>query len=259
MPLYIGTRCIAAAALLYVAITGAEAAPTRVSLAAEPYPPFAAKDAEGQWAGFEVDLAKAVCKAAKLDCEIVQTAWDGIIPALNSNKIDVIWASMGITPERSRQVAFTIPYYTTPAHFVGAKGDSFDFSPGGLKGKTVGVQTSTVYADYIARAYPEAIVKTYSTQDAANADLVAGRLDLGLADSIALADFLKGKDGECCEVKNVPRDPIFEAGIAGGLRKSDIDLKARLDAGITAVYKSGEFDRLAKRYFNFDIGTPPKD
>ncbi len=258
MPLHIGTRCIAAA-LLYVAITGAYAGPIRVSLAAEPYPPFASKTADGQWAGFEVDLAKAVCQAAKLDCEIVQTAWDGIIPALNSGKIDVIWASMGITPERSQQIAFTIPYYTTPAHFIGAKGDSFDFSPAGLKGKIVGVQTSTIYVDYLARAYPDVAVKTYATQDAANTDLVAGRIDLGLADSIALADFLKGRDGACCEVKNVPKDPIFEAGIAGGLRKSDIDLKAKLDAGITAVYKSGEFDKLAKRYFSFDIGTPPKD
>ena len=58
----------------------AEAAPIKVSVSAEPYPPFASKNPAGQWEGFEVDLAKAVCKEAKLDCETVETAWDGIIP-----------------------------------------------------------------------------------------------------------------------------------------------------------------------------------
>lgn len=259
MPFHVRTSSLIAATLFVIGSLGAQAEQIRVSLAAEPYPPFASKNADGQWVGFEVDLANAVCLAAKLDCKIVQTAWDGIIPALNSKKIDVIWASMGVTPDRSQQIAFTIPYYTSPAHFIGAKGDSFDFSPGGLKGKTIGVQTSTIYADYLARAYPEATVKTYSTQDAANADLVAGRLDLVLADGIALADFLNDKDGACCDVKNAPKDPIFDGGIAGGLRKSDIDLKAKLDAGITAVYKSGEFAKLEGKYFSFDIGTPPKD
>ncbi|WP_413990586.1 transporter substrate-binding domain-containing protein [Labrys okinawensis] len=256
MRLQISIACTALA--LIFATACAEAAPVRVSLAAEPYPPFASQNADGQWIGFEVDLADAVCKAAKLDCEIVQTAWDGIIPALTSGKIDVIWASMGITPERSRQIAFTIPYYSTPAQFIGAKGDSFDFTPEGMKGKTIGVQTSTVYADYVGRVYPDAIIKTYSTQDAANADLAAGRLDLGLADSVALSAFLAGEDGKCCEVKGTPKDPIFDGGIGGGLRKDDAELKARLDAGIRAVYKDGEFTRLEKKYFAFDIGTPPQ-
>lgn len=253
-------RGLAALALLFgAAVSSAKADPIRISLAAEPYPPFAAQDAGGNWVGFEVDLANAVCKAAKLDCQLVETAWDGIIPALTSKKIDVIWASMGITPDRSKQIAFTIPYYTTPAQFIGAKEDSFDFAPGGLKGKTVGVQTSTVYADYLSRVYGEATLKSYATQDAANADLAAGRLDLGLADSVALAAFLDGNDGKCCDVKFTPKDPIFDGGIGGGLRKEDGDLKAKLDAGIAAVYWSGEFAVLEKKYFTFDIGTPPKN
>src|SRR4051794_21794443 len=84
--------------VLLAGTAGAVADKIKVSVAAEPYPPFAAKSAAGVWEGFEVDLAKAVCAAGKMDCEIVETAWDGIIPALTSKKIDVIWASMTITP-----------------------------------------------------------------------------------------------------------------------------------------------------------------
>ncbi|WP_413993180.1 transporter substrate-binding domain-containing protein [Labrys okinawensis] len=248
----------ATAIFISAAFASAQANPIKVSVAAEPYPPFASLDASGKWVGFEVDLANLVCKAAKLDCEIVATAWDGIIPALTSKKIDVIWASMTITPERSQQVAFTIPYYNTPAEFIGSKDDKFDFTAEGLKGKTIGVQTSTIHAQYVQKAYPDADIKTYGTQDAANADLAAGRLDLVLADAAALDDFLNGKDGTCCDVKTFPKDPIFEGGVGGGLRKEDTDLKAKFDEGIKAVYASGDFATLEKKYFKYEVGTPPK-
>jgi ABC-type amino acid transport substrate-binding protein len=77
---------LAAAMLVGAATAPALAAPLKFSVSAEPYPPFASKSPAGVWEGFEVDLARAVCKAASLDCEIVETAWDGIIPALLSKK-----------------------------------------------------------------------------------------------------------------------------------------------------------------------------
>ena len=64
--------------------------------------------------------------------------------------------------------------------------------------------------------------------------------------------------GSCCDVKGFPKDPLFEAGVGAGLRKEDTELKAKVDAGIVAVYKSGEFDAIQKKYFKYDVGTPPK-
>jgi polar amino acid transport system substrate-binding protein len=51
---------------------------------------------------------------------------------------------------------------------------------------------------------------------------------------------------------------MFEGGIGAGIRKEDTELKAKFDAGIVAVYKSGEFDTIEKKYFSYDVGTPPK-
>ena len=247
------------AALLAAGLAAASAETVKVSVAAEPYPPFASKNSAGVWEGFEVDLAKAVCKAGKMDCDIVETAWDGIIPALTSKKIDVIWASMTITPERSKTISFSIPYYNTPAEFIAPKADKFEFTKEGLKGKIIGVQTSTIHADYVTKAYGDAVtIKAYATQDEANSDLAAGRVDLVLADAAALDAFLASDAGACCDAKNFPKDPIFEGGVGAGIRKEDTDLKAKFDAGITAVYKSGEFDTIAKKYFKYNVGTPPK-
>jgi polar amino acid transport system substrate-binding protein len=256
----IDRRTFLAAALLVGVATGpALAAPLKFSVSAEPYPPFASKSAAGVWEGFEVDLAKAVCKAAGLDCEIVETAWDGIIPALLSKKIDVIWASMSITPERQQTVSFSIPYYNTPPEFIAPKGETVDITPEGMKGKILGVQNGTIHADYATKTFGNvATVKIYNTQDEANSDLAAGRVDVVLADAAALDTFLASDAGSCCDAKGFPKDPAFEGGIGAGIRKEDTELKSKIDAGIAAVYKSGEFDQIQKKYFKYDVGTPPK-
>jgi polar amino acid transport system substrate-binding protein len=79
----------------------------RFGVAAEPYPPFESKDASGKWVGFEIDLMDAVCAEMKANCSIVEVAWDGIIPALQANKFDVIWSSMLITEKRKQTIDFT--------------------------------------------------------------------------------------------------------------------------------------------------------
>src|ERR1700682_2541771 len=86
----------------------------RFGVAAEPYPPFTSKDASGKWVGFEVDLMDAICAELKAKCSIVEVAWDGIIPALQAKKFDVIWSSMSITEKRMQTIDFTDFYYRTP-------------------------------------------------------------------------------------------------------------------------------------------------
>ena len=75
----------------------AATAEIRLGLDSAPYPPFADVDASGKRTGFEIELGEALCKAMKETCVWTPIAWDGIIPALNSKKIDAIFASMSIT------------------------------------------------------------------------------------------------------------------------------------------------------------------
>lgn len=248
-----------AALALAIGLTGAASAmaeQVKLGFAAEPYPPFTSLDASGKWVGWEVEFAEAVCKEAKLDCVITPVAWDGIIPALTSKKIDMIVGSMSITEERMKTIDFTDKYYNTPTGIIGPKDQTFDAKPASLAGKVVGVQVSTVHADYAKKHFTEAAeIKEYQTQDEANQDLAAGRVDAVQADAIALDAFLKSEAGACCDHKgNVEDDPaVLGLGVGIGVRKEDTALKDKLNAAIKAVRANGTYDSFSKKYFDFDI------
>jgi len=252
-------RTILAAAVIGIAGASIAAAePLKVGFAAEPYPPFASPDANGKWEGWEVEFMEAVCKQAELECVITPVAWDGIIPALTSKKIDMIVGSMSITPERLKTIDFSDKYYNTPTGVIGPKSETFEATPEGLKGKTIGVQVATIHQVYANKYFGEngATVKEYQTQDEANNDLAAGRIDAVQADSIALKAFLDSEQGAaCCEMKgNVKDDPeILGLGVGVGLRKGDTALKHKINAAIKAIRANGTYDEFSKKYFDFDI------
>lgn len=237
--------------------SSAFAAPVRVGVAAEPYPPFSSPDASGKWVGWEIEFMEAVCAEAKLECVLTPVAWDGIIPALTESKIDAIMSSMSITEERMKTIDFTNKYYNTPAAVAVAKGSGIAATPEGLAGKIIGVQVSTIHADYAAKYFgpTAAEVKIYQTQDEANQDLAAGRVDAVLADSIVMSDFTKTDAGKaCCEVAgNVADDPsILGLGVGVGLRKGDA-MKETFNAAIAALRANGKYDEISKKYFDFDV------
>ncbi len=246
-----------AAAIGLAAISGAAAQQVRVGFAAEPYPPFTSPDASGNWQGWEVDFMKAICAEAKLDCVITPVAWDGIIPALTTNKIDMIIGSMSITAERLQTIDFSDKYYNSPPGIIGAKDVKFDATPEGLSGKTLGVQVATIHQVYANKYFGEAgaTVKEYQTQDEANNDLAAGRIDAVQADSIALTDFLKTEQGACCDMKGTVKDDpeILGLGVGVGLRKGETELKDKINAAIKAIRANGTYDTFSKKYFDFDI------
>ncbi len=230
----------------------------RFGVAAEPYPPFLMKSPTGQWSGFEADLIRALCVQMKATCEIKEVAWDGIIPALLSDKIDVIFNSMSITPEREKVIAFSRPYYETPGTFVAQKGVKLTLTPDGLRGKVIGVQGSTANAEFIKQAYGNtATVRLYNTQDDCNADLVAGRIDATYLDQLGILDFLKTKDGSAFELKgsgSVKMDPaIFGSGVGAGLRKADAPLKRQMDQALDQLHASGKYAQISKKYFPIDL------
>lgn len=234
----------------------ASAEQVRVGFAAEPYPPFTTPDASGNWTGWEIEMIHAVCKAAELDCVLAPTAWDGLIPALQSKKIDMIMGSMSITPARLKSIDFSNKYYKTPAAIVGTRHLKFDATPEGLKGKILGVQTATIHQAYAVKHFKDAEIKEYQTQDEINQDLISGRIDATQADSPAMQTFIESPDGQaCCEIKGmVADDPsILGAGVGVGLRKGDEALKAKINAAIAAIRASGEYDEISKKYFKFDV------
>jgi arginine/ornithine transport system substrate-binding protein len=221
------------------------------------YPPFSYVTPEGELAGFDIDIAKALVEAMGAEVVLVAQDWDGIIPALLARKYDAIIASMSITEERKKKVAFTHKYYQTPAKFVCKKGTIPEFSREAIKGKTVGVQRATIHDRYLTDNYGNDVtIKRYGTQDEAYLDIVAGRVDLLLADSVALSDgFLKKPEGKDFQFigpdLNDPKWFGDGAGIA--IRKEDTDLVEKFNAAIDKIRADGTYKKIQDKYFDFDV------
>lgn len=250
-------KTILALAATFALGTAAFAAPLKIGIAAEPYPPFASPDAAGNWVGWEVDMIKAVCAAGQMECVITPVAWEGIIPSLTGGQLDAIMASMSITEERMKTIDFSDKYYNTPTVIVTAKGSGLTPDAAGMAGKIIGVQVSTIHEAYAQAHFKDAAeIKTYQTTDEGFQDLAAGRIDASQADSIAVDAFMASDAGKaCCEVIGaVADDPaILGAGVGVGLRKGDDALKAQFNAAIAKVLADGTYEKISKPYFASSI------
>jgi arginine/ornithine transport system substrate-binding protein len=223
------------------------------------YEPFNYKDPSGQLQGFDVEIAKALCAKAKFECEIVAQDWDGIIPGLLAKKYDAIIASMAITEERKKKVSFTDKYYQTPARFIVKKGAKIELTAEGLKGKNLGTQRATIHSNYLEQTYGKvANIKLYDTQENANLDLVAGRLDAIEADSVVLLEgFLKKPEGKNFEFAGPEFYLSDGAGIA--VRKEDEALRTAFNKALKEIREDGTYKKINDKYFPFDIyGPAPK-
>ncbi len=270
---------LALGAMMAVAAAGAANAKEwkTVRIASEgAYPPWNATDTSGKLTGFEVDLGNDLCKRMKVTCEFVAQDWDGIIPALQQGKYDAIMSAMTITDERKKVIDFSIPYGTEPSVFAVmadsplAKSlklgdDRVDLNDqakakpvleklaDALKGKAVGVQVSTIQADFMDKHLPKVTMRTYDKIDNAGIDLSSGRVDAMLGDRSVVEAVVKATPD-----KMVIVGPNFIGGVIGegmgvGLRKDTADLKAMFDKAIAEALKDGTVKKLSTQHFGYDI------
>lgn len=248
---------IVAAAVLALSSFAAKAEITSVKMGTEgAYPPFNTLDKDGKLVGFDIDIGNALCEAMKVKCEWVTSDWDGIIPALMAKKFDTIIASMSITEERKKKISFSDKYYNTPAKFVALKGAGLTISAEGLKGKTIGVQSATTHENFLRGEYDGVVeIKTYGTQDEANLDLVSGRVDAVLADSVVMLDFLKSDAGKGAEHvgPNFTDVKYFGEGAGIGVRQEDNELREMLNKAMKQILADGTYKKINDKYFKFDV------
>ncbi|MGB0843907.1 MAG: ABC transporter substrate-binding protein [Alphaproteobacteria bacterium] len=220
------------------------------------YPPFSSKESDGTLVGFDIEIAMALCATMKQECKLVEQDWDGMIPALKARKFDAIVASMSITEERRRQIDFSDRYYQTPARLVAAKDASFEPTAEGLAGRRLGVQRGATHQCYAEKMYPDAEIVMYGTQEEVFQDLVLGRIDAQLSDSlIAQNSFLdqdKGADfaflgGDQTDVK------CYGEGVGVAVRQNEEELRDAISAAILTIRENGKYAEINDKYFEFDI------
>ncbi len=245
-------KTLCAAAMTFATLAGAASAADLKICVEGAYPPFSETATDGSVVGFDIDIANALCADMGKSCEMLKTDWDGIIPALLERKCDAIIASMSITEERKQVIDFSGKYYNTPGRFVGKDGMSED----DLSGKTVGVQRGTIHQAFMEGEFPDVELKLYGSQDEVYLDLVAGRIDASMADSIAQLDgFLNTEAGDGFGFfggsYSIPKYHGDGAGI--GVRKADTELRDAFSTSISNIRTSGEYETINSKYFAFDI------
>ncbi|WP_043447260.1 transporter substrate-binding domain-containing protein [Halotalea alkalilenta] len=217
------------------------------------FPPFEYIDAQGQLAGYDVELAQAVCEAAELDCELIAAAWDGMIPGLMSRKYDALISQLTVTEERRRSMAFTEVYSRPVFRFVGRDGSEYDFVEGDLAGATIAVQTGTPMDAFVSRHFPRSTIKRYDSSSAAYLELVSGRADLVMSYEAQITyGFLsdRGREGfTLMGPRYTGQDaPEFGEGVAIAVNKRNDALREKLDQGLAKLRETGAIEALDAKY-----------
>lgn len=219
-------------------------------------PPFNYLDQSGELAGFEIDLAREICRRLSAQCAFVAQDWDNLFEGLAKRQYDMVMAALEITSERRRAVDFSLPYVRAAAAFV-VRADSplKNTEAATLAGKKIGVEENTSAQAFAEARYKASDLKTYGGLVEAMLDLAEEKIDVVLADEAQVADFLKTrKEAQCCRLLAVSeRDPaIFGEGMAAAFRKDD-SLRAEFDRALTSMFDDGAFHAIARRYFSFTV------
>ena len=238
-----------AAAVTLAFSAGAMAETLKMGIEAA-YPPFNNKDASGNVVGFDKEIGDALCAKMKVECTVVTSDWDGIIPALNAKKFDFLISSMSITDERKQAVDFTDPYYSNKLQFIAPKDKEFKTDKASLQGKVIGAQRATLAGTWMEDNMEGVEVKLYDTQENAYLDLTSGRLDGILADKYVNYEWLKSDAGKSYEFKG---DPVVESDKIGiAVRKND-PIREKLNVALKEIVADGTYKKINDKYFPFSI------
>jgi polar amino acid transport system substrate-binding protein len=222
-------------------------------LTTDDFPPFHFALPDGSLAGFDIDLARAICDDLKIACTIQARRFDTLIGAIKSGQGDALIAALANTAASRADLTFTAPYYTTPARFVtAAKTPMPDVTPEALAGHTVGVQTGTAHLAYLQTFFAKAALKTFPDQAALRAALRDGKVEAIFGDGIALSLWLNGTDANgCCTFRGGPftESFFFGNGVSIAVAKGSIPLREALDYELDKLAKDGTYTDLYLKYF----------
>ena len=221
------------------------------------YPPFSLMGTDGKFSGFDIDIAGALCAQMKADCTMVAQEWDGMMPALNAKKFDMIVASMSITDKRKEAADFSDSYYDIPSTFIGKTGSFTAVTPAALKGKKIIVTRNTPRAAFLAANYKESEVLQVAKEADVTMELNAGRGDIGFGSSLAAtAAFLKSPEGKAFSKVGAPVT-IGGAKDGGGvgiaMRKGEDTLRVKVNAALKAITANGVYKTINDKYFDVNI------
>jgi polar amino acid transport system substrate-binding protein len=216
------------------------------------YMPFELTNKKGEIIGFDVDMAKRMAKAMKVELELVSTAWDGIIPALLTNKFDILMSGMTLTQERNLTVNFATPYILIGQSVLLKKelaDEVKSYSDLNNSKYTIASKLGTTGEQATKRMIPNAKYISYETEQEGVMELVNGKIDAFIYDlpfnAIAMSQKGQGKIVHLDE-------PFTKEPLAWAIRKDDPNFLNWLNNFMNQIKYDGVYDKIYTKWFQDD-------
>ena len=211
------------------------------------YPPFESTDEKGQPVGLDVDLARQAAKDLGVELEIKDMEWTGLIPALQTGKIDIIISGITGTLERAKTITFTNAYFTTGlCALLSTKRapDVDNVDKLNDPKRVIAVKTGTT-ADILAtKRLPKATINRYKDESACVQEVVNGRADAFLYDQLSIAKHAK----EFPQATKALLKPFTYEPFCIAMRKGDFDLWNWFEMFVSLRRSDGTLEELRKKH-----------
>ena len=215
------------------------------------FPPMGFRNEDNEIVGFDIDVAKEVCKRLGIELKIQPISWDAKEQELNSYNIDCIWNGMSITEERAKIMSLSNAYLKNNMTFV-VKNDSGIVKLDNLKGKTIGVQAGSSAEELLENSdifndFKDVI--TYSENITAFMDLEINQIDAVFLDDI-VANYYIATNNKNYKVLD---EGLEAEEYAIGFRKQDTTLRDKVNSILSEMKQDGSLDKISTKWFGKDI------
>lgn len=212
------------------------------------YPPFEVTS-DGELQGLDVDLARSLAAATGAEAIFSTFGYDGLYDALLTDQVDVLISALVVSPERTRDFAYSRPYYDAGQVLL-VPGDSPVRAPADLAGRRVAVELGAlghVEALELARVLPELTVQAYPSAAEALQALNDGLADAALVDSIGARLFLKARTSQDRPLRMLS-EPVSSEPFAVVVRIEDETLLQQINVELEHLAESGQLAALVARW-----------
>lgn len=211
------------------------------------YPPFETTDASNNPTGISVDFAKALGTALGREVVIENIAWAGLIPALQTKKVDLIISSMTITEERKKQIDFSDPYaMSNLALLINKDSPVQSYADLDQPGRIIAVKKGSTGHIYAEEHLKNATVMVFDKESACVLEVVQGKADAFTYDQLTIyKNWKQYEDKTRVNLESYQVAPEYW-GVA--LRQGETELRAQVNAFIKKYRDEGGFDKLAEKY-----------
>jgi len=211
------------------------------------YPPFESIDPTGKPVGVSVDLARALGESLGQPVRIENIPFSGLIPSLNTGKIDCVISSMTDTPERRTAVSFSDPYLTIGLALLAGKNSPVS-SPGDLdqSGRTIVVRQGTTGEVWARANIKNAKILAVEKETSAVLEVIQGRADAFLYDQMSVWKNAREQPDSTRAIL----EPVQKESWAVAVRRDNDVLREKINKFLREFRTSGGFDRLGDTYLS---------